>query len=82
MSRRWFRYSLKQENGVFVARCHDIDVASDGGTATEAVANLQEALALYGDDMGWEPMLIPASKDLVNTDSEWVNASPVGREAL
>lgn len=35
------------EDGAFVARCLDPDVASDGGTTDEALANLQEALELY-----------------------------------
>ena len=35
------------EGDAFVARCLNPDVASDGGSQTEAVANLQEALELY-----------------------------------
>ncbi len=62
MSKRWPEYCLEQENGAYVARCIEVDVTSDGSMALEAVANLQEALALYGEDEGWEPMLIPCHR--------------------
>jgi len=39
-------YTMTKEDGVFVAQCLDIDVASDGGTEQEALENLLEALAL------------------------------------
>lgn len=35
------------EGDAFVARCLDVEVASDGQTEQEAVANLNEALSLY-----------------------------------
>ncbi|WP_435751889.1 type II toxin-antitoxin system HicB family antitoxin [Thauera sp. AutoDN2] len=41
------RYVVVPEDGVFVARCLDVEVASDGPTEHDAVANLREALALY-----------------------------------
>jgi predicted RNase H-like HicB family nuclease len=34
----------------FVARCLDVNVASEGGTEAEATANLREALELYFED--------------------------------
>jgi predicted RNase H-like HicB family nuclease len=40
-----------QENGVFVARCLDLDVASQGATEKEAIENLEEALALFFEDL-------------------------------
>ena len=40
-------YEVFPDDGVFVARCLDVEVASDGATEQTAVANLQEALALY-----------------------------------
>lgn len=43
------RYEVSAQDGVFVARCLDVEVASDGDTEAEAVANLREALALYFD---------------------------------
>lgn len=41
------RYEVVQEDGVFVARCLDLDVISDGATDAEAVANLREAIMLH-----------------------------------
>jgi len=69
MGKCWFHYYLVQEDRTWVARCLDIDVASDGDTASKAMDNLLEALTLYGDDLGWEPMLIPANKGLVGQKS-------------
>lgn len=40
-----------QENGVFVAHCPDLDVTSQGATKEEAIGNLEEALALYFEDL-------------------------------
>lgn len=44
---RKLKYAVFHEDGAFVARCLDIEVASEGDTEAEAVANLQEALELY-----------------------------------
>lgn len=44
-------YVVVQENGVFVARCPDYDVVSHGATEQEAIGNLEEALALYFEDL-------------------------------
>ncbi len=41
------RYETWQEDGAYIARCMDMDLASEGDTQEEAVANLQEALELY-----------------------------------
>lgn len=41
------RYETWQEDGAYIARCLDMDLASEGDTQEEAVANLQEALELY-----------------------------------
>jgi predicted RNase H-like HicB family nuclease len=40
-------YVLWDDHGAFVARCLDVEVASDGTTEDAAVAHLQEALSLY-----------------------------------
>lgn len=37
------------EDDGFVAHCLEVDVASQGGTVEEALANLKEALELYFD---------------------------------
>lgn len=44
-------YVITEENGVFVARCPDLGLASRGATKEEAITNLQEALALYFEDL-------------------------------
>lgn len=46
---RQLRYEVFLEEDVFVARCLDVEVASDGHTDAEAAANLREALAVYFD---------------------------------
>jgi predicted RNase H-like HicB family nuclease len=42
-----FSYTTWQEDDWFVAQCLDIDVASQGKSKTEAIANLKEALELH-----------------------------------
>jgi predicted RNase H-like HicB family nuclease len=44
-------YVVVRENGVFVARCSDLDLACPGATEQEAIASLEEALALYFEDL-------------------------------
>jgi predicted RNase H-like HicB family nuclease len=36
-----------KEDGLFIAQCAEIDVASHGNTEEAALANLREALELY-----------------------------------
>ena len=45
--KRTFTATLVQEGDWFVAQCLEVDVASQGETEAGALANLQEALALY-----------------------------------
>jgi len=42
-----FTVSVWQEEDLFVAQCLEVDVASQGSTEEEAVANLREALELH-----------------------------------
>ncbi|MEH1968703.1 MULTISPECIES: type II toxin-antitoxin system HicB family antitoxin [unclassified Nostoc] len=42
-----FTASVWQEGNWFVAQCLEIDIASQGETETEALANLEEALSLH-----------------------------------
>ncbi len=42
-----FRASLFRDGKWYVAQCLEVDVASQGKTEDEALANLREALALY-----------------------------------
>jgi len=41
------KYEVYPEDGIYVARCLDLDVVSDGATDEEAVANLREAIELF-----------------------------------
>lgn len=40
-------YTVDEEDGVFIARCVELEITSDGLTKEEAVANLKEALDCY-----------------------------------
>lgn len=44
---RQLNYTVDAEDGVFVARCIELDITTDGLTKEEAVANLSEALDCY-----------------------------------
>ncbi len=57
-----FTAAVTQEGEWFVARCLEVEVASQGETQEEALANLKEALELYYEDTplpeGIEPPVI------------------------
>lgn len=40
-------FTVDLEDGVFVARCIELDIVTDGLTKAEAVENLKEALDCY-----------------------------------
>ena len=40
-------YTIDEENGLFIARCIELDITTDGLTKDEAIANLKEALDCY-----------------------------------
>ena len=40
-------FTIDQEGGVFVARCIELDIPTDGLTKEEAVENLKDALDCY-----------------------------------
>jgi predicted RNase H-like HicB family nuclease len=44
---RYFQYVVFEEDDAYVARCLDVEVASEGDTQIGAIANLCEALELY-----------------------------------
>jgi predicted RNase H-like HicB family nuclease len=48
--KRTFTAHITQENEWFVAQCIEVDVASQGLTDTEALANLREALELHFEE--------------------------------
>lgn len=41
------KYEVYPEDGMFIARCLELDIVSDGATDAEAVSNLREAIELY-----------------------------------
>ncbi len=45
-----FRASIWKEDNWYVAQCIEVDVASQGKTKEEALANLREALELYFEE--------------------------------
>ena len=46
MTRQWTAV-IRREGEGYVSLCPELDIASQGGTVTEARDNLQEALALF-----------------------------------
>jgi predicted RNase H-like HicB family nuclease len=48
--KRKLSFVVFEEDGAFVARCVDLDVATEADTKDEAIANLREALELYFED--------------------------------
>ena len=48
---RTFTAAVHQEEDWYVAQCLELDVASQGPTLEEALANLREAVALYLDEV-------------------------------
>ncbi|MBM7770581.1 putative RNase H-like HicB family nuclease [Actinokineospora baliensis] len=48
MSEQWtFTAAVHQEEDWYIAQCLEVDVASQGPTIPEALANLREAVELY-----------------------------------
>jgi predicted RNase H-like HicB family nuclease len=43
---RVFTAAVRQEEDWFIAQCLEVDVASQGGSMEEAIANLREAVEL------------------------------------
>jgi predicted RNase H-like HicB family nuclease len=57
--------SITQEGSGFVAQCLEVDVASQGNSAEEALRNLQEALELFFE--GEPPQRQPIRPALIRT---------------
>ena len=56
--------AITEEDGLYVARCLEIEVASQGETLDEARSNLIEALELYFEDesdvvVAHSPVIVP-----------------------
>jgi len=47
---RQFSSVINKENGIYVALCSELDIASQGESVEEALYNLKEAIALYLED--------------------------------
>lgn len=47
---RKFTAVVTREGKIFVAKCAEVELASQGGSVDEAVANLREALELLYED--------------------------------
>lgn len=61
--RRKFTVHLWQEGELWVAQCLEVDVASQGATEEEALANLKEALELYFEPP--TPTRVPVVREVV-----------------
>jgi predicted RNase H-like HicB family nuclease len=46
-----FTAAVSQEDDLYVARCLEVEVTSQGSSIEEALANLREALELYFEDV-------------------------------
>jgi predicted RNase H-like HicB family nuclease len=40
-------YTVAEEDGLFIARCIELDIATDGLTKDEAIENLKDALDCF-----------------------------------
>ena len=63
--KRTFTASVTQEDDWYIAQCLEVDVASQGETAEEALASLGEALSLY-----FTPPVAAALPDLRSVEVE------------
>jgi len=64
-----FTAAITKEGKWYVARCLEVEVASQGETVEEATDNLKEALELYFEDESHtpaspSPMIAPVEVDL------------------
>lgn len=48
-----------KEDPLFVAKCKELRVVSQGNTPAQALANLEEAIELYLEDEELEKVIIP-----------------------
>lgn len=60
MASQNFEVIVYQEGNAYVAQCLNVDVASEGDTEREALANIREALELYFEDES-DQEVIPVS---------------------
>jgi len=48
-----------KEEPMYVAKCKELKVISQGNTAAEALSNLEEAIELYLEDENLEKIILP-----------------------
>lgn len=65
-----FQNVVWKENTHYVAQCLNVDVSSFGDTKTEALYNLEEALALYFEDVSFNDASLIENPELVITELE------------
>jgi predicted RNase H-like HicB family nuclease len=63
---RSFTAAVHREEDWYVAQCLEVDVASQGPTIDEALANVGEAVELYLEEVD-DPALFVTSKPLVTS---------------
>lgn len=68
-----FNYVIWKENKWFVARCLEVEVASQGKTEKEAGSNLMEALELYFEEEK-KPQMVKIEDPKLQTFSLSLNA--------
>ncbi|KAF0134423.1 MAG: hypothetical protein FD145_648 [Candidatus Saganbacteria bacterium] len=54
-----FSAEVWKEDPMYVAKCKELKVVSQGETAAEAINNLEEAIALYLEDESIERLIVP-----------------------
>lgn len=59
-----FSAVINKEKNMYVSWCPELDVASQGRTIEEAIANLKEAVELYLED---EDAKLPETSPLITT---------------
>jgi predicted RNase H-like HicB family nuclease len=47
MTKMWFTVSIWEEEGAYVSRCQELEVASCGDSPQDALDNIHEAIELY-----------------------------------
>lgn len=65
------KYELFPEGDVFVARCLDFEVVSDGATEEEALENLREAIELFLERNAEALMQHAAAADLADAEDDF-----------
>jgi len=73
--KRSFAATVWREGDWFVSQCLDVDVASEGETEEEALANLKEALELYFEPH--KPCALPKSRSHGTFCVPWAGSEPL-----